>query len=263
MSFSSNSKKVISIKDLNLFYQIDHYTNKSVKDFLIKVVESPLKTLRGNNQYYHVLHNINLDIYEGDRVGLVGINGAGKTSLCRCIAGMITPNMGSIEINGKVRAIFDTSVGIVPELTGRENAEVISALIYPEISQSEREQIINESLEFSDLGEFENVPYLKYSKGMQTRLSLSLVSAKGCDLLILDEVYDGADIFFQEKISKRVLKMIENSGAVLFVSHSMSQIEKTCNRMVILDRAKIVFDGLPSEGIEYFQNINKNLPHSK
>lgn len=255
MNSSSNSKKIISIKDLNLFYQIDHYTNKSVKDFLIQVVSSPLKTLVSKNQYYHVLHNINLDIYKGDRVGLVGINGAGKTSLCRCIAGMISPNMGSIDIKGKVRAIFDTSVGIVPELTGRENAEVISALIYPEVSEIERQQIIDESLIFSDLGEFENVPYLKYSKGMQTRLSLSLVSARGCDLLILDEVYDGADMFFQEKISKRVLEMIENSGAVLFVSHSMDQIQKTCNRMVILDQAKIVFDGEPKDGIKYFQGL--------
>lgn len=255
MNSSLNSENIISIKDLNLFYQIDHYTNKSVKDFLIQVVASPLQTLMSSKQYYHVLQNINLDIHRGDRVGLVGINGAGKTSLCRCIAGMISPDSGKIEVNGKVRAIFDTSVGIVPELTGRENAEVISALIYPEVTPSERQQIIDDSLAFSELGEFENVPYLKYSKGMQTRLSLSLVSARGCDLLILDEVYDGADMFFQEKISKRVLKMIESSGAVLFVSHSMEQIQKTCNRMVILDQAKILFDGSPHDGIEHFKKL--------
>lgn len=255
MNFSLNCKKIIAIKDLNLFYQIDHYRNQSVKDLLIQAVSSPLKSLISKKRYYHVLHNINLDIYQGDRVGLVGVNGAGKTSLCRCIAGMISPDQGTIEIEGKVRAIFDTSVGIVPELTGRENAEVIASLIYPEVTETERQQIINESLNFSDLGEFENVPYLKYSKGMQTRLSLSLVSARGCDLLILDEVYDGADIFFQEKISKRVIKMIENSGAVIFVSHSMEQIQETCNRMVILDRAKIVFDGTPDDGIKYFHNL--------
>ncbi len=255
MNFSSSSEKIVSIKGLNLFYQIDHYHNQSVKDYLIKLVQNPLRTLRGKNRYYHVLEQINLDIYRGDRVGLVGINGAGKTSLCRCIAGMITPNMGEVQINGKVRAIFDTSVGIVPELTGRENAEVISALIYPEMDNNERKSIIDDSLAFSDLGEFENVPYLKYSKGMQTRLSLSLVSAKGCDLLILDEVYDGADIFFQEKISQRVIKMIQESGAVIFVSHSMEQIEKTCNRLIILDQAKIIFDGRTEQGIEVFKSL--------
>lgn len=255
MNSSSNSEKIVSIRGLNLMYQIDHYRNQSVKDLLIQSLQNPLKTFRNNQRYYHVLHQIDLDIYKGDRVGLVGINGAGKTSLCRCIAGMITPNMGEVNVDGDVRAIFDTSVGIIPELTGRENAEIISALIYPDVSKQERESIIEDSLEFSDLGEFQDVPFLKYSKGMQTRLSLSLVSAKGCDLLILDEVYDGADIFFQEKISKRVLKMIENSGAVIFVSHAMEQIQKTCNRLVILDQARIVFDGSPEEGVKYFQKL--------
>lgn len=259
MNSSSNSEKIVSIRGLNLLYQIDHYQNQSVKDLLIQSLQNPLKTFKGNKRYYHVLKQIDLDIYRGDRVGLVGINGAGKTSLCRCIAGMISPNRGEINIKGQVRAIFDTSVGIVPELTGRENAEVISALIYPDVSEKEREEIIKDALAFSDLGEFEDVPFLKYSKGMQTRLSLSLVSAKGCDLLILDEVYDGADIFFKEKITKRVLKMIEASGSVIFVSHSMDQIETLCNRMIILDKAQIIFDGDPKEGVALFKKL-KDLP---
>lgn len=257
MNSSLSSEKIASIKNVNLVYKIDHFKNQSVRDLFINFINSPLDALHSKEKYYHVLKDINFEIHRGERVGILGINGAGKTSLCRCIAGMIQPNEGKIEVNGEIRAIFDTAVGIVPELTGKENAEVISVLLYPEIDFTERKRIVSESLEYSELGEFIDVPYLKYSKGMQTRLSLSLVSAKGCDLLILDEVYDGADIFFQEKVSKRVLKMIEDSGAVIFVSHSLDQIEKVCNRLIVLNSAQIVYDGNVSEGIRIYRNLTR------
>lgn len=258
MNSSSNSSPIVTVEGLQLSYVIDHYTNRSVRDLFINLTKSPLKTLSTKERYYHVLNNINFEISHGDRVGLLGVNGAGKTSLCRCLAGMITPQHGRISINGSARAIFDTGVGILPDLTGRENAEVICSLIYPDISQQERNLIIKDALDFSELGEFLDVPFLKYSKGMQTRLSLSLVSAKGCDLLILDEVYDGADVFFQEKVSARVMRMIENSGAVLFVSHSIEQIEKTCNRLIILNKAKLVFDGEVSDGVKHYMSLTRN-----
>lgn len=255
MPSSLNSNQVASIKGLHLVYEVDHYRNQSVRDLFIGLIGSPLKTLQARQKYYHVLENIEFDVYDGDRIGLIGVNGAGKTSLCRCIAGMITPDKGNVEINGKVRAIFDTGIGVVPELTGRENAEVITSLLYPEVSHIEKRRIIDDSLDFSELGEFLDVPYLKYSKGMQTRLSLSLVSARGCDLLILDEVYDGADIFFQEKVSKRVLKMIEESGSVIFVSHSIDQIQTACNRLIILDKSRIIFDGAVEKGISLYKQL--------
>lgn len=255
MKSFSKSEQIVSVKNLNLVYQVDHYTNKSVKDLFVSLASSPIKALTSGAKYYHVLQDINFDIYKGDRVGLLGVNGAGKTSLCRCIAQMVVPNSGKVEVNGKTRAIFDTSIGIVPELTGRENAEVICSLLYPELNSKERQEVIEESLAFSELGEFLDVPYSKYSKGMQARLSLSIVSARGCDLLILDEVYDGADIFFREKVSGRVLNMIKNSGAVIFVSHSLEQVEEACNKVVILDRSKVIYNGDVSQGITIYKNL--------
>ena len=255
MPSSLNSNHIAAIKGLHLVYEIDHYRNQSVKDLFIGMLGSPLKTLKARQKYYHVLENIEFDVFDGDRIGLIGVNGAGKTSLCRCIAGMITPDKGSVHINGKIRAIFDTGIGVVPELTGRENAEVITSLLYPDVSLEDRKSIIEDSLSFSELGEFLDVPYLKYSKGMQTRLSLSLVSARSCDLLILDEVYDGADIFFQEKVSKRVLKMIKESGAVIFVSHSIDQIEAACNRLILLDKSRIIYDGSVENGISLYKQL--------
>ena len=258
MNSSLNSKQIVSVEGLHLSYMIDHYTNRSVRDLFINLTRSPLKTLSTRERYYHVLNNIKFEIKHGDKVGLLGVNGAGKTSLCRCLAGMITPQSGKIQINGSTRAIFDTGVGIIPELTGRENAEVICSLIYPESNAKEREEIIRDALGFSELGEFLDVPFLKYSKGMQARLSLSLISAKGCDLLILDEVYDGADLFFQEKVSARVMKMIANSGAVVFVSHSLEQIKNTCNRLIILNEARLIFDGTVPDGVKHYMTLTRN-----
>lgn len=256
MNYSSESKVIGTVKDLNLLYEIDHYHNKSVRDLFIKTLKSPIHFITEKTKHYHVLKNISFNIYEGDRIGLIGINGAGKTSLCRCLAGLIKPQSGEIKINGTVKALFDTNVGIIPELTGRENAQLMSEFIYPELSCEERELIIQKSLAFSELGEFIDIPYLKYSKGMQTRLGLSLISALKADLLIMDEVFDGADVFFQKKIAEKTLEMINRSGSVIFVSHSPDQIATICNRIIIIKDSSIYFDGDVREGLEIYLNNN-------
>jgi ABC-type polysaccharide/polyol phosphate transport system ATPase subunit len=184
-------------------------------------------------------------------VGLLGVNGTGKTSLCRCIAGIYAPTSGKIAMNGRLRAIFDTAVGIQPELTGMENARLLAELIYPE-SDYDRERLVQEATEFSELGKFLDVPYRLYSNGMQARLCLSLISSQPCDLLILDEVFDGADAFFREKIAARILKMISRSGAVLFVSHGADQIQRVCNRLIVIRDGSIAHDGDVEEGLALY-----------
>lgn len=205
-----------------------------------------------------LFQDLNLTVYEGDRLGLVGINGVGKTSLCRCIAGVYVAQKGLIKRYGNVRAIFDTAIGVQPELTGRENAHLMAEFLYP--NDSERLQLVQESLIFSELGDFLDTPVKFYSNGMHTRLCLSLISARPGDILILDEVYEGADQFFRQKIVDRVNHMIQHSGAVIFISHSFDQIKKTCNRVAILGRDGIVFSGSPELAEEFyiFTNSAKN-----
>jgi ABC-type polysaccharide/polyol phosphate transport system ATPase subunit len=201
-----------------------------------------------------VLQGISFNLKKGDRVGILGVNGTGKTSLCRCIAGIYSPTSGRILHGGVVRAVFDTAIGIFPDLSGRENAKIIAHLLYPD-NASEHPEIIEEALEFSELGKFIDVPYRLYSNGMQARLCLSLVSSRPCDILILDEVFDGADVFFREKISVRILNMIEKSGSVLFVSHAADQVARACNRVLVLDRGKLIFDGPVSEGLIKYETL--------
>jgi ABC-type polysaccharide/polyol phosphate transport system ATPase subunit len=156
-------------------------------------------------------------------------------------------------INGTVKGIFDTEVAILPELSGKENLELLTHFFYPEIGKKERAEIIKDTEEFCDLGKYINVPFKLYSKGMKARIFLSLISSKAVDLLILDEVFNGADYFFNEKITERIKNTIYNSGAVMFVSHSNELVLEVCNRVIVFKNKKIVFDGDPAEGVAYYK----------
>jgi ABC-type polysaccharide/polyol phosphate transport system ATPase subunit len=245
----------MEIQNLNVVFRLQFFKDLNLRDTFIRYAKNPLELLNPDKEVFHVLQNINLKVNKGDRIGLIGKNGAGKTTLLRCIAGMYHQTSGEIKIEGEVRAIFDTALGIQPELSGRENAKLLSLMMFPH--HKNLPLLVEEALSFSGLDHFLDVPFKNYSKGMQAKLSLSLISASPCDLLILDEVFDGADKEFQGKISKRVLNMIEKSGAVIFVSHSDDQIRKACNRVIVIDDHQIKFDGEVEEGLKFYnQKLN-------
>jgi ABC-type polysaccharide/polyol phosphate transport system ATPase subunit len=253
MPSTSTSDVLLNLDRVNLVFKADVYRARTWRDVFTSLASNPVDFLVSSPDRIHIAKNVSFKISKGERVGIIGVNGAGKTSLCRCISGMYSPTSGKLETFGKVRAIFEPGIGIVPELTGRENAELLAKLMFP--GDPEQVSMVNEALEFSELGQFLDVAYKYYSKGMQARLCLSLISAKACDVLILDEVFDGADLFFKEKLSKRVLKMIEESGAVLFVSHSPEQVHEICNRVIWLHHGQVMFDGDVQEGIERYRAL--------
>ena len=244
---------IVSIRDLNLVFTAESYQTRSWRELFTRAAADPVGVLLAEKERLHILKNITFDVHRGDRLGLLGINGAGKSSLCRCIAGHYTPHGGQLDIRGKVRAFFDTALGIQPELTGRENAELLACFLFPE--EPDLEELVEEALEFSELGKFVDIPFRNYSNGMQARLCLSIVSARPSDLLILDEVFDGADAFFREKIAKRVLNLIANSGGVVFVSHSPEQMRVVCNRLILLHEGRVDYDGPVEPGIARYQAL--------
>jgi ABC-type polysaccharide/polyol phosphate transport system ATPase subunit len=252
-STSIFKETILRVQNLNLIYRIPVHRNLTWRDTFTSFSKDPMGTLMPEQERLHILKNINFEIKRGERVGLIGVNGAGKTSLCRCISGMYRPTSGQIHLYEPLRAIFDTNVGIQPELTGRENAELLSRFLFPH--KRDTRDIVQEAIDFSELGKFADIPYRLYSSGMQSRLYLSLLSTESTGLLVLDEVFDGADVFFREKISKRVMKLIESSGAALFVSHSFDHIRKVCDRVILLYQSEIVFDGAPDAGILTFQKL--------
>lgn len=234
---------------------MDFYEANNLRDFFIKGVRAPIDFLLKPKEKFLALDDISFEVKRGDRIGILGINGSGKTTLCRCLSGMLVPSEGSVETHGEVRPIFNTTISVLPELTGRENAEMLALLLFPDLTPEERQSLVNEGLAFAELGDFLDVPFKSYSRGMQARLCLSVITARPCDLLILDEVFEGADLSFQKKISKRTLSMIEDSGAVVLVSHFPEHIKLSCNRVLIIDKSKLVFDGDVDKGLNLYNKI--------
>jgi ABC-type polysaccharide/polyol phosphate transport system ATPase subunit len=261
MNSTSSSKTeldkdvMVKIENLGVSFDTNYYKTQSLRDKFISIMNHPIREILGVSDQLTILEDINLEVKRGDRLGIMGINGSGKTTLCRSISGMFVPQVGTVQVNGEVRAIFDTNVGILPELTGRENAHLLASLIYPYAEN--KEELIEDAIQFSELGHYIDTPFRNYSKGMQARLCLSLISAIPCDILILDEVYDGADMFFQKKIAARVLDMITHSGAVIFVTHAFEQIREACNRIIVINDKKIIYDGDIEGGIKVF---NEEVP---
>lgn len=255
-SISSFKKEdiVLSIKNFSVIYKVPYYQSRTLRDLFIGFFTSPIEYLLKDDDKIIVINNLSIDLRRGERLGILGNNGSGKSSLCRYISGL-HGNTPEIKVNGRIKAIFDTEAVIMPELSGRENLEVLVHLFYPECCKSEREMILDDIESFCDLGKFLDSPFKLYSKGMRARLFLSLISARPTDLLILDEVFNGADHFFSEKITKRVKGLIESSGAVIFVSHSFEIVKEVCNRVIVLKDRQIVFDGPPEEGIEFYKKF--------
>lgn len=245
---------LIEIKNLGLVFPARIHRTGTMRDVFVDVLTHPIRTLFEVKQKLEVLNGVDLEVRRGDRIALIGVNGAGKTSLCRAIAGFYKPTRGEMKVRGHVRAVFDTFVGIYPELTGRENADILTDFLYPDLD--DREERLTEALDFAELGHFLDTPFKHYSNGMQTRLCLSILTMKETDILILDEVFEGADQFFREKIAARVLAMIQASGAVLFVSHNEDQIRRVCNRAVVIQHGRVAYDGAVEDGLDFYRQTH-------
>jgi ABC-type polysaccharide/polyol phosphate transport system ATPase subunit len=250
MPSSSTSEPILSVRGLHLAFRTSLYRAWTLRDLFTRAASRPSQLLPPREKPIVVARGLSLELRHGDRLALIGANGTGKTSLCRCIAGIYEPTDGEIEVRGRMRSVFDTGVGIVPELTGRENAELLSAFLFPD--DPDREALVREALEFSELGKFVDVPFRLYSNGMQARLYLSLVSSRPAELFLLDEVFEGADAFFREKIAARMLKVLDHSGAVIFVSHAEDQLRRVCNRAAVLEDGRFVFEGSVDQALAHY-----------
>lgn len=245
-----SSNTVISeLNNVSLSYPLNIYdSTDSLRELFINAVNSPLNYFLKEKEYFAALKNINLTIKKNDIIGIIGKNGSGKTTLCKCIGGLLNPTHGTIKNYGTIHSIFDTAVTVMPNLTGRENAFLLAKLYFRNLKHSQIVSLVEQSIEFSELGNFIDVPYKNYSKGMQARLCLSVISSQPSDLLILDEVLEGADQFFRKKIRDRMETIIKQSSSVILVSHSIEQVYDLCNKVIVLENGKIIFNGSTKKG---------------
>lgn len=253
-SNSKDSKPLLVLKNINLAYDLHLQKDNSLKDVFVNFFKNPMKRLFTANDVFHCLKGISFSIREGDRIAILGKNGSGKTSLCNLITGNFGPTFGEIERGCEIRCVYSSINHLFPELTGRENAKIIAKLIYSDLNSKELEELTNEAIHFSEINDFIDVPIKNYSKGMSTRLTLSLVTARPAELLIMDELFDGADQFFMEKFNPRLEKIINDSKSSIFISHNRDVLQKHCNRGIVVQKGEVVFDGPINKAIFYYQN---------
>ncbi len=243
MTSITTSNPLLEVSHLHLSFDLDLQKGHTVRDAFVQLLRAPMKTFLERKNVHPVLEDVSFSMEKGDIMAVIGENGSGKTSLCRCIAGMILAQQGTIHRPQNIQAVFSTASAIHFSLTGRENAFLLGELLFPTLKKEELNEVIEEALEFSELGKFQEAPFYTYSKGMQARLFLSVVTARPTELLILDEVYDGADEFFQDKMKERMHKVIHESGAVLFISHNAELVSQLCNKALVIHDKKLAFQG--------------------
>ncbi len=238
----------IEFKNVDISYYTFNQGVNSVKDLITSFKFSSLFEKKV------VLNNINFSIEKGSSVGVLGRNGAGKSSMLKAVAGMLFPSAGTINVYGKVAPILAVGAGIEMELNGFENIELTCSLLG--YSRKEIPQLKEKIADFSELSESDlKKPIKTYSTGMLSRLSFSIAVAESPEILIVDEVLAVGDQGFQQKCIHRIQEIKDTGSTILFVSHSVDDVRRICDSVLFLDHGQLVFQGNVEQGIQHYQSM--------
>lgn len=239
---------IIQLEDLDLVFQIQR--EKRIKDILIP----GSKKFNDFHQdgTVHALDCLNLTVRDGERLAVIGHNGAGKSTLLKLIAGIYAPTSGSCKVEGRISSMFELATGFEMESSGWDNIYLRGLMLgdSPEGIKSKMMEIA----EFSELGDFLNMPVKYYSSGMFVRLAFSISTAVRPDILLLDEVVAAGDAAFLQKANKRMHEMVDISKIMVLVTHGMESAIEMCNRCIWMERGKILMDGPPQEVTKAYLN---------
>lgn len=227
-----NMKREIAVKLTNITksYNVHHDKNTLVGQIA-----------RKSKEMFTSLNKVNLTIYKGEKVGIIGRNGTGKTTLLKIISGVTTPTSGKIIVNGKPVAIIDLEAGFHSELSGIQNIYLNGMLLG--MNKSEVKDKINKIVRFADIKDFINAPLFTYSTGMKLRLGFAVAIHSNPDILVLDEGLQVGDESFRRKSDRSIISLLKQNKTLITVTHNFNTIRNHCNRVIILDNGKIVADG--------------------
>lgn len=248
---------MVQLKNVSLIRTSRDYENASLKNLAVQAFQAPLHFFTKKKITEYFLKEINLTINHGEKVALIGRNGSGKSTLCRVIAKQLFPSSGQLHSDIRINLFSQIENCFFRELTGRENLEFLFDFIYENLSPEKKQLLIDEAIDFSGLEKKIDRPIENYSLGMISRLALSLITAHPHDFLILDEVHTHADSDFRKKISGRLERIIKNSKSFLLVSHYEEDVTKNCQRGILLDHGKVLFDGPIEKAIALYNFLPK------
>lgn len=244
------SKPAIVVKNMSMMFNLNNEKVDNLKEYLIKLVTRKL-----NFTEFWALKDINLTVQKGERVGILGFNGAGKSTLLKVIAGVLKPSEGTVEVEGLIAPMLELGAGFDMNYSGKENIYLYGATMG--YSRKYIDSKYDEIVEFSELQDFIDVPVKNYSSGMRARLGFAIASAVEPEVLILDEVLSVGDAKFRKKSENKILSMFDKGVTVLFVSHSVDQVLKICDKAIIIDKGKIIARGDAQEVCDLYNEMVK------
>lgn len=221
---------VIIFEGVSKTYPLYHHITGGIKNLIFNLPKG-LESIR--NSKYEALHDISFEVLKGETLGIIGKNGAGKSTILGLIAGVLRPTKGSVIVRGRISPLLELGAGFHTELTGRENIVLKGVLIG--LTRSEVLAKIGEIIDFSELEDFIDQPVRIYSSGMLARLGFSIVASLNPEILLIDEILAVGDSEFQGKCLERMAEFRESGVTMIFVSHSAEQVERTCDRVVWIE----------------------------
>lgn len=227
---------IIKVDHVSMKFNLSKEKVDNVKEYFIRRLKNKL-----SYDEFWALQDIDFEIQRGDSVALIGLNGCGKSTLLKTIAGVLKPSEGTVSVRGTIAPLIELGAGFDMDLTAEENVFLNGAILG--YSRKEMSEFYDGIVEFSELGEFMSVPIKNFSSGMLARLAFAIATIGTPDILIVDEVLSVGDFRFQEKCEKRIQNMMKEDTTILFVSHSIEQVNKICKRAIWIEKGHIREDG--------------------
>lgn len=244
------SDTAIELKDVGIKFNLSREKTDSLKEYVIKLLKKELMY-----DEFWALRNVSFTVKKGDRLGILGLNGAGKSTLLKIIAGVYRPSEGTVTHNGVIAPMLELGAGFDPQYTGKENIFLYGSILG--YSRQYLQEKYDEIVAFSELKDFINVPLKNYSSGMRARLGFAIATIADPEILILDEVLSVGDAKFRKKSEQKIMEMFERGVTVLFVSHSLDQVKRLCNKAIILQKGTLVAQGDTAEVAQIYAEMLK------
>jgi len=240
----------LSLKQVSKRYRIRH-ESETAGSWLSKVASLKRK------EDFWALKDISFEVPRGQALGIIGHNGAGKSTILKLLSRITTPSAGEIMINGRLSALIEVGSGFHPELTGRENIYLNGSILG--MMRREITEKLDSIVSFAELRQFIDTPVKRYSSGMYVRLGFSIAAHLNPDILLLDEVLAVGDAAFQEKCIERITQLQKSGTTIVFISHDLRAVQKLCDRVILLRKGRIEADGDPEETIALYQSSSQQL----
>lgn len=240
------NETIINVNHVSMKFNLSSEKFDSFKEYVIKSIKRQV-----SYDEFWALKDVSFEVKKGDSVGLIGLNGSGKSTMLKTIAGVLKPTKGSVTIGGNIAPLIELGAGFDMDLTARENIFLNGALLG--YNRTEMEKEYEGIVEFSELHDFMNVPVKNFSSGMISRLAFAIATVGIPDILIVDEVLSVGDFRFQEKCEKRIFNMMDKGTTILFVSHSLQQVRRICNSVVWLDHGTLKMSGNTKEICDIYE----------